>query len=89
MGTTFTVLAQDISISASVDRNTVQLGDAIALTIQVMGTQSVDTPSLPEIEGFRGRYMGPSTQISIINGQQSVSIAHNTSGALLITKLSS
>jgi hypothetical protein len=79
MGIAFAVSAQDISISASVDRNAGQLGDAIAFTIQISGTQAVDMPSLPEIEGFRGRYVGPSTQISIINGRQSVSVAHNYS----------
>lgn len=72
-------LAQDISVSASVDRNEVTLGEAITLTVHVKGTRSAGAPALPKIEGIQGRYMGPSTRISVIQGQSSVSVDYSYS----------
>ena len=72
-------LAEDISVSASVDRNEITLGEAITLTVHVKGTQSAGAPALPKIEGIQGRYMGPSTRISVIQGQSSVSVDYSYS----------
>lgn len=71
--------AQDISVSASVNTKTARLGQIISFTIHVQGTQSIGAPKLPEIDGFRGQYLGPRTQISIVNGQQLVSVDYNYS----------
>jgi hypothetical protein len=72
-------LAEDISVSASVDRKIVSVGNVITLTIHIQGTQSRHAPDLPNIDGFQSLYLGPSTQISIVNGQSSVSVAHRYS----------
>lgn len=72
-------LAEDISVSASVDRKSVAVGDAITLTIEVQGSQSVGAPALPDVDGFQSQYIGPSMQISIVNGQSSASVAHRYS----------
>jgi len=72
-------LAEDISVSASVDNNEVTLGEAITLTVQVQGTRAAGAPALPKIEGIQGRYMGPSTRISVIQGQSSVSVDYSYS----------
>jgi hypothetical protein len=72
-------LAEDISVSASVDNNEVTLGEAITLTVQVQGTRAAGAPALPKIEGIQGRYIGPSTRISVIQGQSSVSVDYSYS----------
>ena len=66
---------QDISVSAEVNTNRVELGSFAELTLKIQGTQSVSAPQLPKIEGFQTRYVGPSTNITIINGQQSSAIS--------------
>lgn len=72
----YSSFAENINVYATVDRKSVSVGDAITLTIYVQGTQSVNTPQLPDIDGFQERYMGASRQISIVNNQSSVSIIH-------------
>lgn len=69
-------IADQVSVSASVDSKTVRVGGSIHLTVSIEGTQSVNAPSLPDIDGFQARYQGPNTQISIVNGQMSASIKH-------------
>ena len=67
---------QDISVTASVDRKAVRVTEVITLTIYIRGIQSAPAPELPQIEGFQASYVGPSTQISIVNNKSSVSVAH-------------
>lgn len=71
-----TVFADSISVSASVDRKVVSVGDAIQLTVAIEGAHSVGAPDLPDIDGFQAQYVGPSTQVSIVNGQMSASVSH-------------
>jgi len=71
-----TAFADSISVSASVDRKVVSVGGRIQLTVMVEGAQSVDAPNLPDIDGFQAQYIGPSTQVSIVNGQMSASVSH-------------
>ena len=71
-----TAFADDISVSASVDRKLVPIGGAIRLTVSISGTQSAAQPELPDIQGFQARYVGPSTQVSFVNGQMSASVSH-------------
>jgi len=70
------VQAQDISFEASVNTNKVSLGTVLRLTLTFNGAQNVQAPELPTIDGFEARYFGPSSRISIINGQYSGSVAH-------------
>lgn len=67
--------SQDIRFGAAVDQTTMELGSFLQLTLTVDGTQSADPVDLPDIEGVQSRYLGPSTHISIINGQSTQSIA--------------
>lgn len=64
-------LAEDISFEASVDTDTVELGSSLQLTLTVSGADAMPPIELPKIDGLETRYLGPSTQISIINGQMS------------------
>ncbi|MCK5579712.1 MAG: protein BatD [Candidatus Omnitrophica bacterium] len=73
------VLAADVSVQATVDRATVELGSFFQFTLTVTGTQDAEPVDFPQVEGLQARYLGPSKRISIINGQHLVSIGfmHN------------
>jgi len=71
------VHAQDISFEASVNTNKLPLVAVLQLSLTFNGAQNVPAPELPAIDGFDARYLGPSTQVSIVNGQYSSSVAHN------------
>ena len=73
------IYAQDIHVEAVTSSHKVALGSSLNLTLKVTGTNHVDPVDLPTINGFDVRYLGPATQISIINGHSSSSIAHNYS----------
>ncbi len=66
-------LAQNISFRAQVDRNKVSLGSWIRLMLTVEGTSDVSEIKLPDMDGFEVRHVGPSTRVSIVNGQYSSS----------------
>lgn len=68
--------AQDITFEASVSAKQVSLGSLLQLTLTVEGLQKSPPIDLPEIDGFESRYLGPSTRVSIVNGQYSSSVAH-------------
>ncbi len=72
----FLCWGKDIHFEITVDNNKVSLGSAVQLNLSFYGTQNIPAPSLGEIEGFRVRYLGPSTRISIVNGKISTSITH-------------
>src|SRR3989304_471122 len=66
--------AEDISLTASMGRNSLTLNDRLQLTLTIHGTQDTSPPSFPSIDGFTLLF-GPkiSVQTSIINGAVSVS----------------
>ncbi len=69
----------DISVHASVAPARVQVGEPLALSIDIAGAQDAPAPAIGGIDGFDVRYMGPSTQISIINGRMNASVQHRYS----------
>lgn len=72
---TTAVRADDISISASVDKNVVSINDQIVLEIDVSGTSSnLPNPDIPQLTDFNMYSSGRSQNVSIINGQVSSSI---------------
>ena len=66
--------AEDISLTATIDRNSLTLNDRLQLTLTIHGTQDTSPPSFPSIDGFTLLF-GPkiSAQTNIINGVVSVS----------------
>lgn len=68
--------ASDIQFEAAVDRPTVSLGGSLQLSLSFYGTQNVSAPDIGKINGFQVSYLGPSTRMSIVNGQVSSSIIH-------------
>ena len=67
------VFSQEISVQAELSARKVTLGTAIQLTITVEGESNVSPVELPAMEGFDVKYLGPTTRMSYVNGQQSIS----------------
>lgn len=68
--------ARDINFSVSLDRDHVEVGDMVQLGLVFENTQSVPALQLPEIPGLKTQYIGPSTQMTNVNGQMSSSVTH-------------
>ena len=68
--------ARDIKFEASLDRNAVAIGEAAQLGLSFYGTQSMPAPDIGDISGLEIRYLGPSTMMTVMNGQVSSSITH-------------
>ena len=69
-------LCADIQFEATVDSNTVSLGSSLQLNLSFYGAHNMPAPKIGSIDGFRVRYVGPSTRISIVNGEISASVTH-------------
>ena len=70
--------AQDISISANVDKQEITLDDQITLNIVVSGSVSnIPQPTIPSLDGFTAYSSGRSQNISIINNQITSSVSFN------------
>jgi len=65
------------SFSASLDRDTITLGEQATLSLKFEGVQPQDAPSLPRISGLAFQYVGPSSSFSFINGQTTSSVTYN------------
>lgn len=66
----------ELSVRAYASSERVRVGEAFTLGIEAKGSQSVPAPALANLEGFQARYIGPSTQVAIVNGQVSASVEH-------------
>lgn len=69
--------AEEISISARVDKNQLSLEDSVQLSLTVHGVQNAPEPHLPELPNFKIRSGGTSSSTQIINGQMRVAVTHN------------
>lgn len=70
------LFAQDIKFTAIVNSNQVSLGSRVSLQLKFEGTQNVPAPALPDFDGFQTRYLGPSTMVSIVNGNMTSAVTH-------------
>ncbi|MCA9392563.1 MAG: protein BatD [Candidatus Omnitrophica bacterium] len=70
------VAKSDITVEATVDSNSVALGSEINLAITFKGTKDVTDIIIPDIDGFEKRYIGPFTNISIVNNSYTESVSH-------------
>ncbi|MFH1244965.1 MAG: BatD family protein [Candidatus Omnitrophota bacterium] len=66
--------AEDIRFEAAVDRSSVALGESLQLNLSFYGVPGMAVPALPQMPGFNWQYLGPSTKVSIINGQTSSTV---------------
>jgi tetratricopeptide (TPR) repeat protein len=74
-----TTARADVSVRASVNPRRAEVGEPLSLTIEVSGAQNVSAPALGNLDAFDAQYVGPSTQVSIVNGQVSASVQHRYS----------
>jgi tetratricopeptide (TPR) repeat protein len=72
-----TVARAAVTAQARLDPQRVAAGEQAELTVEVRGTQDADVPAVPASDGAVVQYVGPATQISIVNGQTSSSITHH------------
>ena len=64
-------------LTASLDRDTITLGESASLSLTFEGSQSESVPALPSIANLQITYAGKSSQVSFVNGQVSSTITHN------------
>src|SRR5208283_4287363 len=63
------VWADTVSFEATVNSSKISLSEVMQLTLTVTGVKdNLDPISLPVIDGFTAKYLGPSTSVSIVNG---------------------
>jgi hypothetical protein len=73
----FSAVAGAVSFTASLDRDTITLGEQATLSLKFDGVQPSDAPGIPGIDGLQFQYVGPSSSFSFINGQTSSSITYS------------
>jgi hypothetical protein len=66
-----------VTFTASLDRDTITLGESASLSLKFEGASPNDVPALPPVSGLQMDYIGPSSQFSFVNGQTSSSVTHN------------
>ncbi|MFA6321616.1 MAG: BatD family protein [Candidatus Omnitrophota bacterium] len=69
-------LAADVKFQVQLDRERLVLGESAQLGLSFQGTQSMPAPDIGNIDGLEVRYVGPSTMMTVINGQVSSSVTH-------------
>jgi len=70
-------VAFGVTFTASLDRDTITLGESASLSLKFEGASPGDVPVVPSVTGLRIDYIGPSSQFSFVNGQTSSSVTHN------------
>lgn len=68
--------AKNLTFRAEVDKNRISASDSFMLNLTFDGTTEMPAPELSKIDGFKTRYIGPSTKMSIVNGRMSSSVTH-------------
>ena len=76
--------ADNISFGVTLDRDYVEVGDMIQLGLVFEDTKSIPAPQLPEMEGIRSQYIGPTTKVTNYNGTTASSITYKY--ALVVLK---
>lgn len=72
-----TARAADVQVHAGLDRTQLAVGDSADLAVEVDGAQDAAAPTLANVDGLSVRYVGPSSQFSIVNGRTSASVTHH------------
>jgi tetratricopeptide (TPR) repeat protein len=72
-----TAARSDVTMRAWFDPPRVSLGQSADLAVEIRGTQNAAMPSVPAPDGVGVRYVGPATQLSIVNGRTSSSVTHH------------
>jgi len=70
------VAAADVGVRATAHPQRGQVGDTITLAIEITGTQEAPPAPALSLPAFDARYLGPSTQVSIVNGAVDARVQH-------------
>ncbi|MFN8543576.1 MAG: BatD family protein [Candidatus Binatia bacterium] len=54
----------------------IRVGETAEIAVEVRGAQNVAAPQLGQPSGLAIRYVGPQTEVSIVNGKMSASVTH-------------
>jgi hypothetical protein len=65
------------TFTASLDRDTIALGESATLSLTFDGGSPKDVPLPPNVPNLQIAYVGPSSQFSFINGQTRSTVTHN------------
>jgi len=68
-----------VTFTASLERDTISIGDSTSLQLTFDGAQPETPPNLPDVPNLQIRYVGPASQVSFVNGRVSSRITHNYS----------
>ena len=68
--------AAGATFSASLESDTITLGESTTLSLTFQGTSQQPQPAIPAIQNLQVAYVGPSSQVNIVNGQVSSTITH-------------
>jgi len=67
--------AEEVRVSASLDKRSVQPGEEVRLSIRVTGqSMNLQAPRLSQLDGFETYYTGRASHISVINGVSSSNV---------------
>jgi len=69
--------AHAASFTASLDRETIAMGENATLLLTFEGGSPQTVPQLPDIPGLQISYVGPSSEFNFINGQSSSKLTHH------------
>lgn len=69
-----TAIAKDIHIDLQVSSNELEVGEGAELYLVINEGTDMPAPQLNDINGFSCQYLGPATQVSIVNGSYSKSV---------------
>lgn len=70
------VYAADVTVIASVGPPAIRPGETADLIVTVNGRQTSKRPVVVDTGGLKVDYIGPSSQVSIVNGRMSASVTH-------------
>ncbi|MDD5226449.1 MAG: BatD family protein, partial [Candidatus Omnitrophica bacterium] len=67
--------AEEVGVSASLNKRSVQVGEEIRLSIRVTGqSTNLQAPRLPPLDGFETYYTGRASHIAFVNGVSSSNV---------------
>jgi hypothetical protein len=72
----FTSAHAQVRVSAALSNPSPSVGEPVQLQLRCEGTNRAGQPPPVEVDGLDIRYLGPSTQMQIINGAMSASVTH-------------
>jgi hypothetical protein len=78
IGSAVYLRCQDVTFRATVDRNSVRIGEPVTLTVSVSGNAArIPKPELPEMTGFDIQSQGSSRNFSFVNGKMQTSVSYS------------